>query len=159
MVSETKNQYDFYIATGRQDMNILQNIRRNRLSLISLLVALVALGYNTWRNEHSEANRTVRAAGFEIIRHLGELERVVFLLHYDTDSQPPSPREGWVVVQVLSDLSQLMPAPVPEAGQRLFEAWGNQWAALETSEAAVQAVQAAIQTLREETLKSIQRLD
>lgn len=39
-----------------------EQIRNNAVALISLVVALAALGYNTWRNERTEANRNLRAA-------------------------------------------------------------------------------------------------
>lgn len=43
---------------------ISEQIRRNAVAIISLIVALTSLGYNTYRNELSEANRTVRQVGF-----------------------------------------------------------------------------------------------
>jgi len=46
---------------------------QNLLAMISLFVALSALGYNTWRNELTEQNRNVRQAGFEMLLHVGEL--------------------------------------------------------------------------------------
>jgi len=140
-------------------MTFRESLKHNRLSVISVLVALMALGYNSWRNEHSEANRTVRAAGFEIIRKLGELERIVFLLHYDHATQRTSPREGWVQVRVLHDLGQLMPAPVPDAAQNLSTAWQQNWDSLEASQDSAAAIEAAMQALREQALASIERLD
>ena len=40
-------------------MVILEQLRRNQLAIISLLVALTALGYNTWRNELTEMSSTI----------------------------------------------------------------------------------------------------
>jgi len=54
-------------------------------ALISLVVALGSLTYNTWRNERTEHNRNVRTAAFELLTKLAELERVVFLAQYDRD--------------------------------------------------------------------------
>lgn len=42
-----------------------EQLRNNLVALISLFIALSALGYNTWRNERTERNRNIRAAGFE----------------------------------------------------------------------------------------------
>ncbi len=140
-------------------MTIFSRLQRNSLALVSLLVAFTALGYNSWRNEQSEANRTVRAAGFEIIKTLGELERTVFLLHYDPGSSRRSPRDGWVSVGVLRDLSSLMPEPVMQAATDLARQWTEQWQALDRDETAVKAVEQAIQRLREETLASIRQLE
>ncbi len=60
-------------------------MRQHSVALISLAIALSSLAYNTWRNEQTEANRNVRAAGIELLLKLGELDRVVFLIHYDRD--------------------------------------------------------------------------
>ena len=45
--------------------SIRQQLRANAVALISLVVALSSLGYNTWRNEQTEENRSIRVAGFE----------------------------------------------------------------------------------------------
>lgn len=37
------------------------------ISVISLIIAISALGYNTWRNELTEHNRNIRASGFEAL--------------------------------------------------------------------------------------------
>ena len=144
-------------------VSLLQNIRRNRLSIISLLVALTALGYNSWRNEQSEANRNVRAAGFEIIRHVGELQRMVFLIHYDKAEKTAQPRitarDGWAEVMVLRDLGQLMPEPVAKAADALLAAWSTHWQQLADSAEAEQALDQAIALLRERSLASIRQLD
>ncbi len=60
-------------------------MRQHSVALISLVIALSSLAYNTWRNEQTEANRNVRAAGIELLLKLGELDRVVFFSHYDKD--------------------------------------------------------------------------
>lgn len=54
---------------------ILQQIQKNSLAIVSLIVAFSALGYNTWRNELTESNRNVRQAGFEMLLHIGELQK------------------------------------------------------------------------------------
>lgn len=51
---------------------MLKQLQKNSLSLISLVVALSALSYNTWRNEQSEYNRNIRNAGFEVLLHIGD---------------------------------------------------------------------------------------
>jgi len=66
--------------------SFLSQARNNAVALISLVVALSSLGYNTWRNEHTERNQNVRTAGFDILTKLAEFERVVFLAQYDRDA-------------------------------------------------------------------------
>lgn len=38
-------------------------VRSNIVAIISLLLAILGLSYNTWRNEITEHNRNVRQAG------------------------------------------------------------------------------------------------
>lgn len=53
---------------------LIEQLRRNRVALISLVVAITSLSYNTWRNEASEDNRTQRLVSIEILLKIGELE-------------------------------------------------------------------------------------
>jgi hypothetical protein len=75
-------------------MQLVTQIKRNQLAIISLVVALMALSYNTWRNELTEENRTIRKAGFEMLVHIGELQRITYLAHYDQDKVGGNPRKG-----------------------------------------------------------------
>ncbi len=76
----------------------IEQLRRNLVALISLAIALSSLSYNTWRNEQTEQNRNVRAAGFEVLLKLGELERVVLHLGFTPEEATEDPRVGWAVV-------------------------------------------------------------
>ena len=90
----------------RASMSTLrQQLRNNAVALISLVVALGSLSYNTWRNERTEYNRNVRTATFELLVKLSELERVVYLAQYDRDRSGGNPRTGWTYVLVIRDLS------------------------------------------------------
>ncbi len=44
---------------------LISQVRQHSVALISLAIAQSSLGYNTWRNEQTEANRNARAAGIE----------------------------------------------------------------------------------------------
>ena len=57
-------------------MKLSEQLSRHSVAVVSLLVALTALGYNTWRNEQTEQNRNIRQAGFEMLLHIGELQRI-----------------------------------------------------------------------------------
>ncbi|HBS27331.1 MAG TPA: hypothetical protein DD827_09455 [Gammaproteobacteria bacterium] len=74
--------------------SILRQIQNNSLAIISLVVAFSALGYNTWRNELTESNRNIRMAGFEMLLHIGELQKTTYLAHYDADVVQGNPRTG-----------------------------------------------------------------
>lgn len=53
-----------------------EQLRDNMVALISLVIALSALGYNTWRNELTERNRNIRDAGFELLAEIGSLQQI-----------------------------------------------------------------------------------
>ncbi len=136
-----------------------QQLKRNSLAIISLFVAFSALGYNTWRNEQTEENRNIRAAGFEMLLHIGQLQRISYLAHYDKDMQQGNPRSGWVEVLVLRDLSMLMPAELQQYTQHLFDSWKENWQGLGKDESAVAAIDNAINDLRKKVLENIKRLE
>jgi hypothetical protein len=136
-----------------------QQFKINSLAIISLFVAFSALGYNTWRNEQTEENRNIRAAGFEMLLHIGLLQRISYLAHYDKDMEQGNPRSGWVEVLVLRDLSMLMPTELQQQTQHLFDSWKENWQGLGEDESAVAAIDNAINDLRKEVLESIKKLE
>ena len=142
------------------DPGFLQQIRRNAVALISLVVALSSLGYNTWRNELTEYNRNQRQSAFEILLKLGELQQVVFHSHYDRDTTDKgNPRTGWAYVLVIKDLARVLAPPMPAASDRLQSVWGEHWNALGVEQASADAILVEIDAVREETLRQLHRLD
>jgi hypothetical protein len=136
-----------------------RQLRDNTVALISLAVAIGSLGYNTWRNEHTERNRNVRTAAFELLMKLADLERVVFLAQYDRDKTGGNPRTGGVYVLALGDLSKLVPAPVPARAERLQQVWRENWEGLGRNDGvAVDNIDPAIDDLRKSTLATLQSL-
>ena len=89
---------------------ILDQFRAHSVSLFSLAVAISALLYTSWRYEETEYNWNVRVAGFEMLVTLGELQRVVYLNHYDRDLEAGNPRHGWVQVMVLRAWARSCPS-------------------------------------------------
>ena len=140
-------------------MSLRNQLKQNQLAIISLIVAFMALGYNTWRNELTEHNRNVRRAGFEMLVHVAELQQITFLAHYDRDEVGGNPRKGWTEVLALKDLEMLMPA---DSGLRIAEletAWSTNWNKLGKSDASADAIDAAIDNLRGDILAALQALD
>ncbi len=137
----------------------VQQIRRNALALISLMVAFTALGYNTWRNEQTEANRNVRQAGFEMLMHIGELQQIAYVAHYDQDAELGNPRRGWVEVLVLRDLSRLLRGRHALRVEPLYQAWKDHWDRLGEDESAVEAIDAALDDLRQDVLATLEQLE
>lgn len=103
---------------------IRDQLRRNAVALISLVIAITSLGYNTWRNEHTENNRNQRWASFEILLMLGELEELIFLNHYDCDfTLRGNTRTGWAKVRTILDISRVIEESAPDSAQQLFDMW------------------------------------
>lgn len=140
-------------------MRLARQIKRNQLAIISLIVALTALGYNTWRNELTESNRTVRQAGFNMLVHIGELQRITYLAHYDNDKDGGNPRKGWAEVLLLKDLATLIPGEVHASADELLQAWDQNWARLGSEEAAVKSIDDALDRLRDDLLLTLAELD
>lgn len=140
-------------------MSVPSQLSRHSVAIISLFVALTALGYNTWRNEQTEQNRTIRQAGFEMLLHIGELQRVSYLAHYDQDEQGGNPRKGWAEVLVLGDLAELMPESSQAHAAALHEVWSRHWEGLGKNDLSVAAIDAAIDDLRADVVREIAALD
>jgi hypothetical protein len=140
--------------------SVLEQLRRNSVAIISLVVALSSLGYNTWRNELTEDNRNQRFAAFEILLKLGELQQVVFHGHYDRDSSDKgNPRTGWAYVLTVQDLSQVMGPPMTDVADELVATWSTHWQELGESQGSADSVIAGIDRAREQTLQMLQSLD
>ncbi len=147
-----------------------EQIRRNLVALISLAIALSSLSYNTWRNELTEQNRNQRAAGFEVLLKLGELERVVLHLGYTPEEASEDPRIGWAIVWDIKTFCELLPETVASAQQNLFNTWENHQARLERPEtaehanksserrASAQAITTTIDQLRGDVLQALRGL-
>lgn len=139
--------------------SIREQLRRNAVALISLVVAVSSLGYNTWRNERTEANRNVRAAGFQLMNEIAALQQVVLLSHYDMDAVRGNPRVGWTHVIAIRDLAYSMPEDVRDACNDLFLVWQSNWEELEGSASSLANIDAAIERTKTEILGAIRSLD
>lgn len=136
-----------------------EQIKRHSVALISLVVALSSLAYNTWRNEQTEANRNVRVAGIELLLALGELERVVFLSHYDNDAIRGNPRSGWAYVLTIVDLAALTDEPAVGSSRALLGAWQKNWSGLGGDDAAAEIISEHIERQRRDMLAVLAALD
>ena len=146
--------------------SIREQVRRNAVALISLAVAITGLGYNTWRNEHTENNRNQRWASFEILLKLGDLQQITYHIYYDRDlDDKGNPRAGWADVITIGDLSIVLEQPLPELAAQLNEVWGENWRCIverdtcEDSKRSLQAIENAISGVRAATLELLSSLD
>jgi hypothetical protein len=140
-------------------MNVIgRQIRDNLVAITSLVVALTALGYNTWRNERTEHNRNVRAAGIELLAEIGSLQQIIFYAHYAQGDARGDPRMGWADVLTMTDLAALMPPAVSRDAARLRAVWDVDSAALVENEAAFSRIDSALDGLRRTTLAELRAL-
>jgi hypothetical protein len=138
----------------------IDQLRRNRVALISLVVAIISLSYNTWRNEASEDNRTQRLVSIEILLKLADLQQLVWHNHYDGDTEDKGNlRTGWAIVLTIKDIATILDAPMPESAERLWVVWNDNNLQLGDSTAAKDNIIMAIEKCRVDTLAVLQALD
>ena len=138
--------------------SIRRQIRDNLVAITSLVIALSALGYNTWRNERTERNRNIRVAGIELLGEIGSLQQIIFYAHYAEGDERGDPRMGWADVLTINDLAMLMPAPVTRDADALRAVWEADSAGLLEDEEAFRRIDGAIDVLRQSTLVELRKL-
>lgn len=139
---------------------LIQRMRSESLAVVGLVVALIALGYNTWRNELSEQNTTVRIAGIEMLLKVGELQSTVYLVAFEKDMEPKVRRQGETLVSTLRDLSMFMPETVQDQSGNLIQTWRANWNALDNEDQeSVALIDSAINDLRLQIVKEVRRLE
>ncbi len=128
-------------------------------ALFSVLFALLGFSYNVWRMEVTEQNSNVRDAAFELLLQLAELEQLVFAAHYDRDPERGNPRDGWVKVGLINDLSRSCSPEVAQQSALLKEAWSQSWEMLPDDRASAERVIGAIDATRLSVLDTLATLD
>jgi hypothetical protein len=144
------------------NISIRKQIHNNAVALISIFIAVSALGYNTWRNETTEEQRNIRHAAFRVLEDLGEVQEVVDSRYYylafgsEIGAEGELRIRGFGSVAMIRDLMSLMPAPGPEAGRELHGLWLNHFSSLDQlnvsgqhSEAAKEAEHELTQAVRQ----------
>ncbi len=139
---------------------IIAQLKRNSVALISVVIAVSSLSYNTWRNEKTGENRNQRFAAFEVLLKLNELQQVIFHSHYDKDSSDKgNPRTGWAYVLTVRDLSRVLHPPLPATADELVTVWGENWAGLDEKKTNVDLIMGEIDNIRSETLLLLDSLE
>lgn len=139
--------------------SLLPQLHRNLLAVVSLAVALTALGYNTYRNELTEANRNTRFASFAMLQELAKLQLLTDYAHYDNDPEKGNPITGWGQLQYLRDMGHLVSPDVLTKTESLTSIWAHEWQTLRASEQSNRRVTAAIDNVRQEVRRAISELD
>lgn len=137
---------------------IMNQVRINLLSIISVIIAIIALSYNTWRDELTERNRTYRAAGFEVLKNLGELQLLANTVFYQPDNKMVDIMMGWGHIALISDISRLLPKPVPETVDNLVETWKTSWSDIQKNETSQDQLTEQIDKSRDAVSKSLAEL-
>lgn len=141
-------------------VRLREQIQRNAVALISLVVAVTSLGYNTWRNEASEHNRNQRLVSIEVLRNIGELQQVVYYRHWESDAEDKgNPLTGWALVLTIKDLAQVLGGEVPTSGITLWEVWQKDWQGLGPDRDSYDRIIDALDTVRANTNALLQSLD
>ena len=141
-------------------MNTIKSqISRHSVALISLIIALSSLAYNTWRNEQTEENRNVRTAGIELLLKLGELDRVVFYSYYDQDQERGNPRLGWAYALTIRDLASLMHEPAISSSKEMFATWELNWSKMGSDLKSNKNMSDSIDQARNDVLAVLANLD
>lgn len=135
-----------------------EQFKSHFVALISLTIAIIALTYNTWREEITEKNRNLRLSAFEVLKNLGELQIVVNYGHYQSDNTMGNPIIGWGHIALVSDLGELLPPPIPEKIHTLTRVWGENWEKIRTDEVAVDLISDEIDASREVVLNELKSL-
>jgi len=135
-----------------------RQLRDNLVAITSLVVALSALGYNTWRNELTERNRNIRVAGIELLGEIGSLQQIVFYAHFAEGDERGDPRMGWADVLTINDLAAMMPAEVAREAEVLRETWEANAEGLIDDDESFRRIDLAIDELRQATLAAMRAL-
>lgn len=141
-----------------KQQSILGQLQAHAIAIISLIVAITALTYTTWREEQTEKNRNIRLAAFEVLKNLGELQIVVNYAHYESENSMGNPVLGWGHIALIGDLSELLPLPIPEASKKLVATWSKTWSTLKTNEENTLLISNEIDKVRTDTLSILQKL-
>jgi hypothetical protein len=141
-----------------ENSSLMQQIRRNLLALLSLLVALMALSYNTWRNESSEQHRNIRAAEFEMLKELSEVQQIIDYAYLRQDLQRGDLAKGLAHVLFIRDLAKLTPESVDNSAQALLVAWNSDSDKLASNKEAGSALSEQVLSTRTVVLDSLRSL-
>jgi hypothetical protein len=140
------------------DISVPDQIKNHSIAIVSLIIAITALTYNTWREEETEKNRTTRLAAFEVLKNLGQLQAVVNYAHFDHQNEMGNPINGWGYIALISDLSEILPEPIPQNIHQLTEKWSENYQTLQTNETSTTEISEQIDVSRESILNVLHQL-
>lgn len=128
-------------------------------SIITILLTLVGFSYNVYRLEQSELNSNIRTSSFEMLKELANLEKIVYAAHYDKDTKLGNPRNGWVKVGVITDLSIICFGTNNNKTDDLKKTWKDNWSTMAQNQESATKIVKSIDKLRIEIRKVLQNLN
>lgn len=146
-------------ASNRRFSIVHELVRQNALALVSLLIALFGLGYNTWRNETTEHHRNVRQSAFVALDALGEVQQLADTRFFGGEHSEANRIAIWGRVTLIRDIASLVSLDTAGRADALFAAWSGQAAAFDDGDAeAERLVAVAIRDARAQVLTDLRRL-
>lgn len=137
----------------------MAGVRRNAVALISLMVALTGLSYNTWRNETTEAHRNVRQAAFVVLEELGSLQQIVDQRYYAGKANDVNRVNGWGKITLVRDMSMLISPQTSRQAANLYGVWSDQLERMDNGDPeAERRISRAIMATREQVLRDLDAL-
>lgn len=134
-------------------------VRQNALALVSLVVALFGLGYNTWRNETTEHHRNVRQSAFIALDALGETQQLADTRFFGADHSEANRIAIWGRITLIRDVATLVSDDTGTRATDLFAVWSARAPAFDEGDpAAEKAVSNAIGATRAQVLSDLRRL-
>ena len=95
--------------------------------MMSFVFGVLGFVYTNWRYEHNEENTNIRIASFQMMQELASLEQNIYANHYDKDPTKGNPRDGWVKVGLIDDLSIFISEDSKIATKQLKDTWTKEW--------------------------------
>ena len=141
-----------------EKMRLMRQIHHDLLAIVSLVIAIIALSYNTWRDETSEQHRNIRAAEFEMLKELSELQETIDYAYLRQDPQHGDLGKGLAHVLFIRDLASLAPEPVTSSSEALLLAWNGNSEKLASNKEAGAALSEQVLNTRRTVLESLRSL-
>ena len=127
---------------------VWRQIKVNIVAIVSVIVAVSGLVYNTYRNERTERNHIVRTAAFETLKNLGEAQIIVEYAFFKKNRQLGDPVQGVGRALLIRDLARALPPPAPEDAERLWVAFRDNADKVDSDTEAMIAITDEIQRVR-----------
>ena len=138
--------------------SIVLQLKSNTIALISIIIAISSLSYNTWRNEQTEFNRNVRTSSFEILMSLAELQLLVDYAYYGDTEEKNDPIKGWRYVLYIQDLTQTGSTETQANANELHRVWAENWQDMDKKKVNSENILLSIEHLRTDVLSTLKSL-